>query len=130
MGKKLRVQLMRQELTDGQRVLMGDLLPVQTFSPPPQEPVQVHVHVGSNANTATSGFSWLGLIGAVTVGVLAYSLYQGQPVSVTVGRIESAITTAATPQWLDGMKAWWAEKTAPVAEKPASSVAEARTSVP
>lgn len=124
---------MRQELTEGQRVLMGELLPVQTFAPPPQDPVQVHVHVGSGAGSAASGISWLGLIGAATVGILAYSLYQGQPVSVTVGRIETSLAAAATPQWWDSVKNWWEGKTTaatlPTA-KPASTATEAKTSVP
>lgn len=112
---------------------MGELLPVQTFAPPsqPQEPVQVHVHVagGSNGNTASS-LSWLGLIGAVTIGVLVYSLYQGQPVSVTVARIESALASAAIPQWWDSLKQWVESKTPTAPPKPASKVEEAKTSVP
>lgn len=105
---------MRQELTEGQRVLMGELLPVSSYAPPPpQDPVQVHVHVGGNSggNTA-SCFSWLGMVGAATVGILVYSLYQGQAVSITVGRIETAVMAAAIPQWMDNLKNWWDGKMA------------------
>jgi hypothetical protein len=129
MGQKLWVQWVRQELTDGQRVLMGELLPVQTFAPPPpQDPVQVHVHVAGGSGTATSGSSWLALTGAVTIGILVYSLYQGQPVSVTVARIESALASAAIPQWWDSLKQWVETRTPAALAKPASTVVEAQTS--
>ena len=119
---------MRQELTDGQRVLMGELLPVQSYAPP-QDPVLVHVHVGNGGGNATSSLSWLGMLGAATIGVIAYSLYQGQPVSATVERIETSLAAAATPQWWDDLKNKWEGKTPPPT-KPESVVAESKPSVP
>ncbi len=109
---------MRQELTEGQRVLMGELLPVQIqqLPPPvqaPQEPVQVHVHVGGGGAQATSSFSWLGMLGAITLGIVVYSVYQGQPISSTVASIETAVASAAKPQWWGNVESWWMVNVAP-----------------
>jgi hypothetical protein len=52
------------------------------------------------------------MVGAATVGILVYSLYQGQAVSITVGRIETAVMAAAIPQWMDNLKNWWDGKMA------------------
>ena len=98
---------MRQELTEGQRVLMGELVhPLNQ----PQEPVQVHVHVGANGANNVSRFSLLALVGAITVGIIAYSLYQGQPVSMTVSQIESSLSAAMKPQWWADLQNWFDNK--------------------
>lgn len=88
---------------------MGELVhPVNQ----PQEPVQVHVHVGSNSGGAAAGgrFPLLALIGAITIGIVAYSLYQGQPVSITVSQIESSVSAGITPQWWADVQNWWNSK--------------------
>ena len=87
---------------------MGELVHPQNQ---PQDPVQVHVHVGANGSTVPSGrFPLLSLIGAVTIGIIAYSLYQGQPVSTTVGQIESSVSAAITPTWWADLQNWWKSK--------------------
>ena len=76
---------MRQELTASQKGVLGEVVELSPHAN--QEPVQVHVHVGDGGTAATRGrFPLLGIIGMATIGIVAYSLYQGQPVSITVGQ--------------------------------------------
>ena len=97
---------MRQASTASQKDVLGEVVELSPHAN--QEPVQVHVHVGDGGTTATRGrFPLLGIIGMATIGIVAYSLYQGQPVSITVGQIETSISSTMTPQWWTEMKKWW-----------------------
>ena len=101
---------MRQELSPSQQGILGEIVPFSAMPMPPQEPVQVHVHVGDGAGSnGRNGFPLMGMIGMITVGIIAYSLYQGQPVSMTVGQIETSFASAVKPQWWDDIKNWWSK---------------------
>lgn len=57
-----------------------------------QEPVQVHNHIYGGQPAITNGGLLrmsLTVMGALTVGAIAYSAYQGQSLSTTIGQIES-----------------------------------------
>lgn len=105
MGEELWMQLMRQELTHNQRGILGEVMPRLSSN---NEPVQVHVHVGEGGTSVARGrFPIFGLIGMISVGIMAYSLYQGQPVSTTVGQIENSVYTSPAPLWWAEVKNWW-----------------------
>ena len=102
---------MRQELSPSQQGILGEIVPFNAVPVPTQEPVQVHVHVGDGSGSSGhSGFPLMGMIGMITVGIVVYSLYQGQPVSMTVSQIETSFASAVKPQWWDEIKGWWSSQ--------------------